>query len=41
MRSNSALADVDLTIWKELAQMVVCAAVAEAKLEHVPIQFCD
>ena len=41
MRRNPLLTDVDLPIWKELAQMIVCPAVAEPELEHDPIQFLD
>ena len=41
MRRNSALANVDFPIWKELAQMVVRPAVAEPELEYVPIQAPD
>ena len=39
MRRNPALADVDLSIWKQLAQMVVSPAVAKPELEHLPVQF--
>ena len=38
MRRNPALADIDFPIRKELAQMVVGPAVAEAKLEHLAVQ---
>jgi len=41
MRRNPALADVDLSVRKQLAQMVVGAAVAEPELQHVPLQLPD
>lgn len=41
MRSKSALADVDCSVRKELAQMVVGPTVAEPELEHVSVQFRD
>jgi hypothetical protein len=41
MRRNPPLTDVNLPIWKELAQMIVGPAVAEPELEHKPIQFLN
>jgi hypothetical protein len=41
MRRNLALADVDFSIRKQLAQVVVSPAVAEPELQHVPVQFPD
>jgi len=41
MRCNSALAYVDRSVRKELAQMIVGPAVAEPQLEHVAVQFLD
>ena len=41
MRRNPALADVDSSIRKELAQMVVRPTVAEPELDHVPVQLPD
>ncbi len=41
MRRHPPLADIDLPIWKELAQMIVGPTVAEPEFEHEPIQFLD
>jgi hypothetical protein len=41
MRRNPALADVDFSIRKQLAQMVVGSAVAEPELKHITVQFLD
>jgi hypothetical protein len=41
MRRNPPLTDVDLPIWKELAQMIVGPTIPEPELEHEPIQFLD
>jgi hypothetical protein len=41
MRRKPALEDVDFSVRKELAQMVVGPAVAEPELEHVAVQILD
>ena len=41
MRRNPPLTDIDLPIWKELAQVIVGPPVAEPEFEHVPAQLFD
>jgi len=38
MRGDRALANVNMSAWKELAEMIISATVTEAKLEHVAVQ---
>jgi hypothetical protein len=41
MRSNGAVADVNIAVRKEFAQMIVSSTVTEAQLEHVAVQVVD
>jgi hypothetical protein len=38
MRGNGALANIDFAIREQVAKVIVCPAVAEAKLEHVTVE---
>ena len=41
MRRNPALADVDFSVRKQLAQMVIGSTIAESELEYVSVQSGD
>src|SRR5580704_10059943 len=41
MGRDQAFADINLATWKQRTQMVVGAAVAEAELEHDPVEPVD